>query len=66
VITGKVMFTDETYFFVQGYRKTVVRRIQAEPLRTGHIQQTVKHPPKRRFWDVLPLQGLETSFPLKE
>jgi hypothetical protein len=43
------MFTDETHFFVQGYRKTVVQRSQAEPLRTGHHQQTVKHPPEKMF-----------------
>ena len=61
------MFTDESHVFVQEYKKkTVVWRNQAQPLRNGHLQPRVNIHQKRCFGDVLPIQGLESSFPLKE
>ena len=55
------------HYFVQGYRKTVVWGSQAE---TGHLQQTVKHPPKQMFQghstftgpgSLIPIEGMINS-----
>jgi hypothetical protein len=43
----KVPFRDESFFFVQGYRASVVRRSSVEPVRAEHLQQTVKYLPKK-------------------
>jgi transposase len=45
----KVAFSDESHFFVQGYRASVVRRSSDEPVRAEHLQQNVKYLPKM-FW----------------
>jgi hypothetical protein len=61
----KVMFTDETHFFVKASRKTILRRSHAEPLRTGHLQQTVKHPPKKMFWECFTSTEPESLVPIE-
>lgn len=43
----KVIFSDESHFFVQGQRSQHVRRSLGEKLRDSHINQCVKHPQKR-------------------
>ena len=43
----KVMFSDESHFFVQGQRSQHVRRSPGEKLRECHIDQNVKHPEKK-------------------
>ncbi|KAK9885164.1 hypothetical protein WA026_010674 [Henosepilachna vigintioctopunctata] len=53
----KVVFSDETHFFVQGYKSSVVRRSDGETLRPDHIQQTVKYPSKQMFWGFFTTNG---------
>lgn len=45
----KVLFTDETYFFIQGQQIFPVRRHKNEKVKKDHIRQTVKHPVKNSF-----------------
>jgi hypothetical protein len=59
------MFTDEIHFFVQGYRKTVISRSQAEPRRNGHIQQTVKHPSEKMFCGCFTSTGTGSLIPIE-
>jgi hypothetical protein len=42
----KVAFSDESYFFVEGYRASVIRRSGDELMRAEHLQKTVKYLPK--------------------
>lgn len=67
----KVMFTYETYSPPpQGYRKTVVGRSHAKPLRTGHTRQTVKYRPEKCFgmfyfyraWKPIPSEWVTDDF----
>ena len=66
----KVVFSDETHFFVQGFRPRFVRRSHGEPIREQHLIQTVKHPQKQMFWgyftsggpgSLVPVQGMMNS-----
>ena len=54
---SKVLFSDESHFFVQGHNPQFVRRSQDEPLRQEHIFQGVKHPDKEMFWGCLSAEG---------
>jgi hypothetical protein len=45
----KAAFSDESHFFVRGYRASVVRRSCDEPVRVEHFQQAVKYLPKICF-----------------
>jgi hypothetical protein len=64
-VIGKVLCLLMEPISLPNGRKTIVRRTQVETLRTGHQAQTVKHRPKETFWDILPPQKLEASFPIK-
>ena len=44
----KVMFSDESYFFVQGKHSRFARISRGEHLSSAHFNVVVKHPPKRR------------------
>lgn len=66
----KVLFSDESHFFVQGMRHQFVRRTDSEPLLAAHIEQSVKHPVKQMFWGcfsycgtglLVPIQGMMNS-----
>ena len=46
----KVLFSDETHFFVQGHQARYVRRSSDEPISPLHVNQAVKHPQKVMFW----------------
>lgn len=59
------MFTDEIPFFVQGCRKTVVRRSQAERLRTEH-QWTVKRHSEKVFWGCFISTGPGSLVPIEK
>ena len=41
------MFSDENHFEVNGHRSQYVRRRVGEALNSFHIQQAIKHPPKK-------------------
>lgn len=60
----KVIFSDETHLFVQGYKSSVVRRSEGETLRPDHIQQTVKHPSKQMFWGFFTTNGTGSLVPI--
>ena len=61
----KVIFSDETHFEVQGYRSNFIQCSSEEPLRSGHIQQAPKHPPKVMFWGCFTDFGPETLHPIE-
>ena len=46
----RVLFSDESHFLVQGVRSQHVRISKGEPLKESHIDQAVKHSPKKMFW----------------
>lgn len=61
----KVIFSDETHLFVQGYKGNVVRRGDSEPLTPEHFQQTVKHPLKQMFWGFFTTNGTGSLVPVQ-
>jgi transposase len=61
----KVLFTDESHFFVQGQRSQHVRRSQGEKLRDCHIDQYVKHPQKKMFWGCFSYYGVGRLQPIE-
>ncbi len=46
----RVMFSDESQFFVQGQRSRYVRRSKGEDISELHIDSCVKNPQKRMYW----------------
>ena len=46
----QVLFSNESRFLVQGVRSQHVRISKKEPLKESHIDQAVKHSPKKMFW----------------
>jgi len=61
---GKVMYSDESHFEVQGQRSQYVRRSVGEPIRQQHIDQRVKHPQKKMFWGCFTVHGPGTLQPV--
>ncbi|KAK9751429.1 hypothetical protein QE152_g5027 [Popillia japonica] len=53
----KVLFSDESHFFVQEQRSCYVRKRVNEKFATAHIDQTVKHPLKKMFWGCFSYNG---------
>lgn len=53
----KVLFTDESHFFVQGQQVRYVRRSSGDKLSYQHVNQTVKHPQKVMFWGCFSAAG---------
>ena len=62
----KVLFLDETHFFVQGQHSQYVRITEGEKLLPVHFNQAVKHPPKQMFWGCFCFSGVETLIPIEE
>lgn len=60
----KVLFTDESHFFVQGQRSQHIRRSQGEKIRDCHIDQHVKHPAKKMFWGCFGYDGVGSLQPV--
>ena len=54
----KILWSDESHFFVQGQRSQHVRRSNGEELQPGHIEQYVKHPEKIMFWGCFSYFGV--------
>ena len=44
------MFTDESHFLVRGKHSQFVRKSAGEMLTSHHINESVKHPPKKKVW----------------
>jgi hypothetical protein len=59
-----VAFSDESQFFFQGCRASVVRRSNDEPVRAEHLQQTVKCLPKKPFWGSFTAGGPGSLVPV--
>ena len=61
----RVIFSDETYMFVQSQRSQQVRRSQNEKIRNAHIDQHVKHPQKKMFWGCFSFYGIGSLHPVE-
>jgi len=61
----KVIFSDESHFFVQGQRSQHVRRSSGEKIRDSHIDQCVKHPLKKMFWGCFSYYGVGSLHPVE-
>jgi len=62
----KVLFSDESQFFVQGLQCRHVRRSDGEKITKGHIIQNVKHLQKKIFWGCFSFQGGGLLYPVTE
>ena len=60
----KVMFSDESHFFVQRHRSQHVRRSPGEKVRGCHIDQCVKHTEKKMFWGCFSYAGAGSLHPI--
>ena len=54
----KVMFTDESHCLVRGKHSQFVRKSAGEMLTSHHINESVKHPPKKMFWGGFTWKGV--------
>jgi hypothetical protein len=61
----KVLFSDETHFEVRGFKTQFVRRSENERISEHHLEQTVKHPPKKMFWGCFSVQGTGGLLPVE-
>ena len=61
----KVLFSDETHFFVQGRHSKYVRISEGEKLSPMHFNQAVKHPEKKMFWGCFSFSGVGTLSPIE-
>ena len=60
----KVMFSDESQFYVQGQRSQHVRRSAGEELTDDRIHQSMKHPEKKMFWGCFSYTGVGSLRPV--
>ena len=61
---SKVLFSDESHFFVQGHNPQFVRRSLDEPMRQEHFFQSVKHPDKKMFSGCFSVEGAGALVPI--
>ena len=54
----RVLFSDESHFYVQGQRSQHVRRSAGEPISASHLNQSVKYPDKKMFWGCFTYKGV--------
>ena len=62
---SRVLFLDESHFFVQGFNPKFVRCSPNEKLREEHFVQTVKHPDKKMFWGCFSIDGPRSLAPVE-
>ena len=60
----KVLLSDESHFLAEGKRSQHVRRSIAELIRECHMDQSVKHPPKKMFWSSFSCYGVRLLLPI--
>ena len=60
----KVLFSDESHFYVQGYNPSVVRRSSNETAKEVHFVQKVKYPEKQMFWGCFSNNGPGALVPI--
>lgn len=61
----KVLFSDESHFYVHGQRSQYVRRSEGEKVRDSHIDHFVKHPQKQMFWGCFSYYGVGALHPVQ-
>ena len=54
---SRVLFSDKTHFFVQGFNPKFVGCLPNEKLRKEHFVQTMKHPDKKMFGGCFSING---------
>ena len=59
------MFTDESHFLVRGKHSQFVRKSAGEMLTSHHINESVKHPPKKMFWGGFTWKGVGSLVPIE-
>ena len=59
------MFTDESHFLVRGKHSQFVRKSAGEMLTSHHINESVKHPPKKMFWGGFTWKGVDSLVPIE-
>ena len=59
------MFTDESHFLVRGKHSQFVRKSAGEMLTSHHINESVKHPPKKMFWEGFTWKGVGSLVPIE-
>ena len=62
---SRVLFSDESHFFVQGFNPKFIRCSPNEKLREEHFVQTVKHPDKKMFWGCFYINGSGSLVPVE-
>ena len=62
----KVLFTNESHFFVQGKHSQFVRIIKGERLSLAHFNEAVKQPPKKMFWGSFSYSGVGSLAPIED
>ena len=62
----QILFSDESHFLVQGVRSQHVRISKGEPLKERHIDQAVKHSPKKMFWGCFSYYGIGPLKPVED
>ena len=61
----KVMFSDESHFLVRGKHSQFVCKSAGEMLTSHHINESVKHPPKKMFWGGFIWKGVGSLVPIE-
>jgi len=60
----KVLFSDESHFFVQGKRSRFVRIRKCEQLGPAYFNEAVKHS-QNMFWESFSFFGVSSLMPLQ-
>jgi len=61
----RVMFSDETHFFVGGKHSRFLRRSVGERVKPCLLNQQAKHPPQKMFWAYFSYKGVGSLFPVQ-
>lgn len=61
----KILFSDESHFYVQGQRSQYIRRCKGEPITEAHIDQYVKYPQRQMMWGSFSHKGIGSLYPVE-
>ena len=61
----KVLLSNESHFLVQGRRRQHVGGFIAESIHECHMDQSVKHRPKKMFWGSFSYYGVGSQLPIE-
>ena len=62
---SRVLFSNKSHFFVQGFNPKFVCCSPNEKLCEEHFVQTVKHPDKKMFWGCFSINGAGSLIPVE-